>query len=206
MEIVHTIYIIVIVIMSVIIHEVAHGVAADKLGDPTARYAGRLTLNPVPHIDMVGSIIFPILSSFSGFFFGWAKPVPYNPYNFTRMRVWGEALVAAAGPLSNLAIALVFGVLVRLGVTPDLAPIFMTVVAINCSLFLLNLIPVPPLDGSKILSTVLPGFLGTAYERLRGQLEYNPFLGFGIVILIIVLFGKQFSMIVYSLARLIVGV
>lgn len=206
MEIIDTLFVILIVIMSVIIHEVAHGVAADRLGDQTARYAGRLTLNPIPHIDMLGSIIFPILSSFSGFFFGWAKPVPYNPYNFTRFRFSGEALVAAAGPASNLAIALVFGVMVRAGVLPDLATLFTSVVAINCSLFLLNLIPVPPLDGSKILSTILPGSLGDAYARLRARLESNPFLGFGIVILLIVLFSREFSVLVFGLARLITGV
>lgn len=205
MEIIDTLYIIAIVIMSVIIHEVAHGVVADRLGDSTARYAGRLTLNPIPHIDPVGSIIFPIISSFSGFFFGWAKPVPYNPYNFTRMRISGEALVAAAGPFSNLAIALIFGLLVRVGAVPDLAPLFTTIVAINCSLFILNLIPVPPLDGSKILASILPGFVGAAYDRLRMQLESNPFLGFGIVILLVVLFSQQFGGLVFSLARFIVG-
>ena len=122
MDIVDGIFVAVVIIFSVIIHEVMHGVVADRLGDPTARYAGRLTLNPLPHIDIVGSIIFPLLTVIAntGFFFGWAKPVPYNPYNFQRMRVWGEAFVAAAGPLSNLSIAIIFGLLIRLNVLPEL--------------------------------------------------------------------------------------
>src|SRR3989344_4849849 len=138
MDIVDGIFVAAIIIFSVIIHEVMHGVAADRLGDPTARLSGRLTLNPLPHIDIVGSIIFPLLTVIAntGFFFGWAKPVPYNPYNFQRMRVWGEAFVAAAGPLSNLALAFVFGLTIRLDVLPELHSLFLTVVAINCSLTL----------------------------------------------------------------------
>src|SRR5687768_676502 len=102
-----------VLILSIIVHEVAHGVAADRLGDPTARYAGRLTLNPISHIDPVGSIVLPLITYFSGgFIFGWAKPVPYNPYNL-RNGTWGEALVALAGPTSNIALALVFGLLIR---------------------------------------------------------------------------------------------
>ena len=94
--------------MSVVIHEVAHGYTAELLGDPTARLQGRLTLNPIKHLDMVGSIIVPIITYISGgVIFGWAKPVPFNPYNL-KNRKWGEGLVALAGPLSNLCIALFF--------------------------------------------------------------------------------------------------
>src|SRR5216683_3073877 len=114
-----TIFLIAVIIFSAIVHEVMHGVAADYLGDKTARYAGRLTLNPIPHLDMFGSILLPALLalSHSPFFFGWAKPVPYNPYNLRPGR-FSEAIVAGAGPASNLVIALLFGVIIRLGFLP----------------------------------------------------------------------------------------
>src|SRR3989338_2649456 len=161
MDIAGGLFIAAIIIFSAIVHEVMHGYVADKLGDPTARYAGRLTLNPIPHIDIFGSIILPLICALTpgGFFFGWAKPVPYNPYNFQRMRIWGEALVAAAGPLSNLALAIIFGVIIRLSVLPSLESLFFIAVAVNCSLAILNSIPIPPLDGSKVLAEILPGYL-----------------------------------------------
>ena len=205
MVLIDTLFIIAVIIFSVIIHEVMHGVAADSLGDPTARYAGRLTLNPIPHLDMFGSIILPILCALSpgGFLFGWAKPVPYNPYNLFRAPRWGEAIVAAAGPASNLALALIGGLLIRLQLFPDIAGVLMYIVAINISLMVLNLIPVPPLDGSKILSSVLPKSLG--YDALRDRMEQNPFLGFGIVLLIIIVFGSAFGNLVFGIARAISG-
>jgi len=205
MVLIDTLFIIAVIIFSVIIHEVMHGVAADSLGDPTARYAGRLTLNPIPHLDMFGSIILPILCALSpgGFLFGWAKPVPYNPYNLFRAPRWGEAIVAAAGPASNLALALLGGLLIRLQLFPDIAGVLMYIVAINVSLMVLNLIPVPPLDGSKILSSVLPKSLG--YDALRDRMEQNPFLGFGIVLLIIIVFGSAFGNLVFGIARAISG-
>ena len=200
------IFIIVVIIFSVIIHEVMHGVAADSLGDPTARYAGRLTLNPIPHLDLFGSIILPIIFALTpgSFLFGWAKPVPYNPYNLFRAPRWGEMIVAAAGPASNLALALLGGLLVRLQIFPDIAGVLMYIVVINISLTVLNLIPVPPLDGSKILSSILPESFG--YDALRDRMEQNPFLGFGIVILLIVVFGSAFGNLVYGIARAIAGV
>ncbi|MEK7156468.1 MAG: site-2 protease family protein [Patescibacteria group bacterium] len=205
MVLIDTLFIIAVIIFSVIIHEVMHGVAADSLGDPTARYAGRLTLNPIPHLDMFGSIILPILCALApgGFLFGWAKPVPYNPYNLFRAPRWGEAIVAAAGPASNLALALLGGLLIRLQLFPDIAGVLMYIVAINISLMVLNLIPVPPLDGSKILSSILPKSLG--YDALRDRMEQNPFLGFGIVLLIIIVFGSAFGNLVFGIARAISG-
>lgn len=199
------IFIIAVIIFSVIIHEVMHGVAADALGDPTARYAGRLTLNPIPHLDLFGSIILPIIFALTpgSFLFGWAKPVPYNPYNLFRAPRWGEAIVAAAGPASNLALALLGGLLIRLQLFPDIAGVLMYIIVINISLAVLNLIPVPPLDGSKILSSVLPKSLG--YDALRDRMEQNPFLGFGIVILLIVVFGRAFGNLVFGIARGIAG-
>ena len=208
MDIVDGLFIAAIIIFSVIVHEVMHGAVADMLGDPTARYAGRLTLNPIPHIDFIGSIVLPLLCAITpgGFFFGWAKPVPYNPYNFQRLRIWGEALVAAGGPLSNLALALIFGVLIRLQIVPNLHSFFFLIVAINCSLAILNLLPIPPLDGSKILSSILPRPLSYMYDTIRTNLERNPFLGFGLIFLLIFVAGRPFSLAVYALANLIAGV
>lgn len=196
----------VILIFSIIVHEVAHGYAADKLGDPTARLQGRLTLNPIPHIDFLGSIILPIISVLSpgGFLFGWAKPVPYNPYNLTRAPRWGETIVAAAGPGTNFALVIVFAALMRLWGDPTFGAVCFIGILVNLWLGLLNLIPVPPLDGSKILSSILPRSFG--YENLRARMEYNPFLGFGVVFLIIILFGSAFSSLVFGIARAIAGV
>ena len=106
---------IVILIFSVVIHEVSHGAAAEALGDPTARDMGRLTLNPIPHIDPVGSVLVPLILIFSGtgFIVGWAKPVPYNPNNLIRTK-WAEPLVAFAGPAANLVMAILFSILIHL--------------------------------------------------------------------------------------------
>jgi len=151
-----------VLVMSVVIHEVSHGWMAYILGDPTAKMAGRLTLNPIKHIDPVGSILVPLVLSLlpGGVVFGWAKPVPYNPYNLQAGK-YGPAYVALAGPLSNLIIALIFGLALRFGwavalLGPTVAPIISTIVLVNIMLALFNLIPVPPLDGSTVLFTLLP--------------------------------------------------
>ena len=152
-----------ILIMSVVIHEVSHGYTASILGDQTARYQGRLTLNPIKHLDFVGSFLVPSLAYLlGGFIFGWAKPVPYNPYNLRPGR-WSEAIVAAAGPASNIILALIFGMLLRIGVTsgagwatPAFIQITTVIVFINILLAIFNLMPIPPLDGSKLLFAVFP--------------------------------------------------
>src|SRR3989344_2299634 len=154
------IFSILILILSVVVHEVAHGLAANALGDPTARLAGRLSMNPMKHIDPVGSVLVPLLlfMTNSSFLFGWAKPVPYNPYNLRDQR-WGEMLVAIAGPASNLALALFFGLLIRFGGEGALPASFLSiatlVVITNLVLAIFNLVPIPPLDGSKILFSLL---------------------------------------------------
>ena len=159
----------VVLLFSVIVHEVAHGYVALRNGDPTARMLGRITLNPVPHIDPVGTILLPaiLLLSHAGILFGWAKPVPVNPLNFRNYR-WGEITVSAAGPLSNLALAAGFALLLRLGLM-NLGFIKLAFfgVSINIFLALFNLIPIPPLDGSHIVAILLPPNLLRLYNYLE---------------------------------------
>src|SRR3989344_702786 len=135
------IFSIIVLIFSVIIHEVAHGWAANSLGDPTAKLAGRLTLNPIRHIDPVGTILIPLLLKLSGspFLFGWAKPVPYNPYNLRNQR-WGEAFVAVAGVATNLFLAILFGLLARYAyATGSIAFGDLAAVIVLMNLFLLSM-------------------------------------------------------------------
>ncbi len=188
-----------ILILSIIVHEVAHGVAANWLGDPTAKYAGRLTLNPIPHLDLIGSIVLPLLTFFSGgFIFGWAKPVPYNPFNLRNQR-WGELLVALAGPASNLLLATIFGLVIRLlPLSQSFTTIFSLVVLMNLSLAIFNLIPIPPLDGSKILFAFLP----LSMLHIRYFLER---FGFILVILFVIFLGSIISPVVGTLFTLMSG-
>ena len=170
MDPVNIIFGVIILILSVIAHELSHGYAADSLGDPTARLAGRLTLNPIKHIDPVGSLLIPLLSySLGGFIFGWAKPVPYNPYNLRRGKT-GEAIVAGAGIFTNTLLALFFGLIIRffaLSLPASFVTLASIVVLTNIVLAIFNLIPVPPLDGSKILFSVLP----LTFRGLQNNLE-----------------------------------
>lgn len=197
-----TLFELAILIMSVVIHEVSHGYAALFQGDHTAEYQGRLTLNPIKHLDLLGSIIVPILCLLTpgGFVIGWAKPVPFNPYNL-RNRRWGEALVALAGPLSNISIALIFGLLIRLAsasLTPAFIHVSIIIVTINLLLAVFNLMPVPPLDGSKILFSLFPSQGGP----VRAFLEQHQL----ILSLIFIFFGWQFiAPVVGILFTLIVG-
>lgn len=193
------VFAIAILILSIIVHEIAHGLAANALGDPTAKYAGRLTLNPIPHIDPVGSIILPLITYFSGgFIFGWAKPVPYNPYNL-RHGTWGEALVALAGPASNVAIAVLFGLLIRLApLSQSFTTIFGLVVLVNLSLAIFNLIPIPPLDGSKILFALLP----LSAMRVRYFLEQ---WGFFLVIIFVIFLWRVISPLIGSAFTALTG-
>ncbi len=151
----------IIFIFSVIFHEVTHGIVAEKLGDPTARQQGRLTLNPLAHLDPLGSIALPFFLLFLNFIgiptviFGWAKPVPYNPLNFKNLKK-DILKVALAGPISNLILAIIFSLIYRLGILPYAKEILKEIVYINILLGIFNLLPIPPLDGSKILFLFLP--------------------------------------------------
>lgn len=202
---------IVVVIFSIILHEVAHGYAADWLGDPTARYSGRLTLNPVPHIDPIGSIAIPGILALTGssFLIGWAKPVPYNPYNL-RSGKWGEALVGFAGPATNILIALFFGLALRFwgGAMGDaLADVAVMAVFANLSLAILNLIPIPPLDGSKILKSLLPYPLAQSYAGLENMTyALGPFGLIGVLLLFVYVLSEPVSRFAYFLFSLIVGI
>lgn len=201
----------IILIVSVILHEVAHGYMANYLGDPTARLQGRLTLNPLSHIDVTGSIILPLLLiiSHSPFLIGYAKPVPYNPYNLKGK--WAETLVAAAGPGTNLLLAVIFAALIRgasVAMTVPMLAAFETIVYINLLLALFNLIPIPPLDGSKVLS----GLLGTrtavghAYESFRLSLErIGTFSGTLLILVVLFLLYPYFSFVVQALFIVLVG-
>lgn len=183
-----------VLILSVILHEVSHGYAAQMLGDPTARLMGRLTLNPLKHIDPLGSIIIPglLLITHSNFLFGWAKPVPYNPYNL-RGGSWAEAFVAGAGPLTNFFLAVIFGLVIRFGAGFGLPPQFLAlsayIVFINVLLAIFNLIPVPPLDGSKVLRAVLPYQFNIFMQRVEGLVytlgPIGMFLGLMLVIYVL---------------------
>ncbi|KKR70075.1 MAG: hypothetical protein UU13_C0014G0001 [Candidatus Nomurabacteria bacterium GW2011_GWB1_40_7] len=173
MDATNAIFYIVILIMSVVIHEVSHGFMAEYFGDDTARNAGRLTLNPIPHLDLFGSILLPavLVLTQAGFIFGWAKPVPYNPNNLSNKK-WGTLAVASAGVLANLFIAVIFGIIIRISsgfaLSADFYFITSVIVIVNLALAIFNLVPIPPLDGSKILFSFLPesafSFI-LAYER-----------------------------------------
>lgn len=181
-------FLIIILIFSIIIHEIAHGSVAYYLGDPTAKYAGRLTLNPLKHLDPIGSIIVPlflvIMSQITGggIIFGWAKPVPINPYNFKDQK-YGSLKVALAGPASNLLVALVFGLILRfipaLFAVEGLVIMFSYIIYINILLAIFNLMPIPPLDGSHILFALLPN----SARNLKIFLQQ-----FGIFILLFIIF------------------
>jgi len=191
-----------VLIFSVMIHEISHGYVAEYLGDPTARDAGRLTLNPVKHIDPIGSIILPAILSLtnSPILFGWAKPVPYNPNNLHKDFKYGSLKVALAGPASNFFMLVVFGLLARAGapfISWNLVGLFGFIAFLNAFLGVLNLIPIPPLDGSKILSTLLPQY-ADSFERIG-------FSGIFLLIIFILLFGSFISYVSNYLFLLVAG-
>lgn len=201
----------VILILSIIIHEVAHGWAADALGDPTARLAGRLTMNPLPHIDTMGSIVIPALLvlSHSTLLFGWAKPVPYNPYNLKNHR-WGETIVALAGVATNLLLAVVFGLIVRFGeniLSQEMILIALIISSTNLFLGLFNLIPFPPLDGFTALRSALPWHLASGLNRFEHHLRTAGALSLLVFIFVFYYFLAQpFTSLVSSVFGLIVGI
>lgn len=201
-----------ILLLSVIIHEISHGWVALKLGDPTAKQMGRLTLNPIPHIDPIGSILVPLLSYVSAgtVFIAWAKPVPVNPMNFSNVRR-DDILVSGVGPLSNLLVALgcalAYGILINLvgpiesgtsssplSVSSLFLKMFLIGITLNIYLAVFNLIPVPPLDGSHIVASLLPSHIGEQYRRI----------GFvGIFAIIILMRVDAFRNLIISIVKVI---
>ena len=190
-----------IIVPSAIIHEYAHGAMADALGDKTARYAGRLTLNPIAHIDLWGTIIMPIallLLSGGNFMFAYAKPVPYNPYNLKNQK-WGPAMVGLAGPASNFLLAVAFALVVRALLGTLFSQFLQMIVYANLVLMVFNLIPLPPLDGSKVLLALLPN--RTAYQVEAFFARYGIFI---LLFFVFVLFDA-ISPIINLLSRLLMG-
>ena len=224
MQGINFIFLIAILILSVVIHEVSHGYIAYLLGDPTAKRAGRLSMNPLKHLDLTGSFIVPLMLVLlkSSFVFGWAKPVPYNPYNLKNQK-WGPGLVAISGPLSNFLIAGVFGLVALFlpldptakteiglaavngaaifgaGYAPALFYFSSMVVWINVFLGIFNLIPIPPLDGSKVLFSFLP------YKWTNAQIFLEKY-GFFILLFFLFSFSSVLLPVVFFLFRLFLGI
>lgn len=185
-----TFFQLIVLIFSAIIHEYMHGWAADRQGDPTARLSGRLTLNPIPHLDLFGSFLLPLLLYLSSFpfLFGYAKPVPVNPNNLSD-RKYGFAKVALAGPMANIVTAVFFGLTLRfliysgilVNTLPVVSSLLQIVVYINLLLAAFNLMPIPPLDGSKILMPFLPYGLQVRLAELErfGMIFVLLFVWFG---------------------------
>ena len=191
-----------VLILSIMAHEIAHGAMAYAFGDPTAKNQGRLTLNPLKHIDMFGSVILPALLYFThaGFLFGWAKPVPYNPYNLKNRRL-GEFCVSIAGIVTNLIIATVFVVVIKfasvLNLSQEAVYLMSYIILLNITLGIFNLIPIPPLDGSKILFSLIP----YKYEHHLIALEKT---GFYFLVAFIIFFGWIITDLVSWLFQLVV--
>jgi Zn-dependent protease len=195
------IIIFIVLIFSAIVHEVSHGLAAERLGDSTARDAGRITLNPIPHIDPFGTILLPLLLLAVGspIIVGAAKPVPVN-FNNLRNPKRDMALVSLAGPVANFLLAILFGAIIKLGLSNSISePILVTGIVLNLVLGVFNLIPIPPLDGSKVVASFLPtrwvynlfrferwGFILVLIFLYTGLLSY-------ILVPVIVLFGRIFN-------------
>ena len=225
MQGINFIFSIAILILSVVVHEVSHGYIAYLLGDTTAKRAGRLSMNPLKHLDLTGSFIVPLMLVLlkSSFVFGWAKPVPYNPYNLKNQK-WGPGLVAISGPLSNFLIAGVFGLVALFlpldptakteiglaavngaaifgaGYAPALFFFSSMVVWINVFLGIFNLIPIPPLDGSKVLFTFLP-----SYKWNNAQIFLEKY-GFFILLFFLFSFSSILLPVVFFLFRLFLGI
>lgn len=190
----------IVIIPSAIFHEYAHGWMANQLGDPTAKLQGRLTLDPRAHIDPFGTLLMPLLLfvlSAGSFLFAYAKPVPYNVYNLKDQR-WGPVWVALAGPGSNLLLAAVFGAVLQLGIFPTLGTFLFIIVYANVLLAIFNLVPIPPLDGSKLLFALLPD----SQWQVKQWLQQYSF----VILLFFIFFGFQIIVpIIDVVTRLFVG-
>jgi len=222
------IFIIAILIFSIVIHEVAHASVANSLGDSTAKQAGRLTLNPLKHLDLMGSLIVPLFLVIirAPFLFGWAKPVPINPYNFNDPK-YGQLKVSLAGPFANLMVAIFFGIVARFlplatgikesigryffspaGITTEIGfwglifYLFFFIIFINTLLAIFNLLPIPPLDGSHVLFTFFP----TLEQKMISFYAQTGFIGLFIIIFLIFQLSPFIFPLVHGLSKLIAGI
>ena len=188
----------VVLILSLSFHEAAHAWTADKLGDPTARHLGRLTLNPLAHIDWIGTVLFPLISLFSGLpLLGWAKPVPVNPHNLRAPRR-DFAIVALAGPVSNIILAVGAALILKTLVMSDMAPLSLGImvlaraVSLNVLLAVFNMLPVPPLDGGNVLKGIVPEGMARALDSMAP---------YGFIILYALMFTDVLGAIVFPIQR-----
>ena len=185
--------VLVVILISMTLHEAMHAFMSYWLGDDTAKSQGRLTLNPIKHIDPFLTILLPLILAISGGpIFGGAKPVPFNPHR-VKYGEWGAALVALAGPLTNFFIAFIlFGAMVLLNINPisGAVSVIMLAVSVNLGFFVFNMIPIPPLDGSRVLYALAPDFVRRGMEAVE---QYGIFLVFLIVVLASTVIGKVMS-------------
>jgi Zn-dependent protease len=193
-----TVIIILVLLVSVILHEVAHGYLAYLNGDNTAKAAGRLTLNPLPHIDPLGTVLMPVILVLmhSPLIFGWAKPVPYNPFNF-RNRKWGIFSVGIAGPATNVLLAALFAIFYKLSPPGELlTTVFYYGTAINVLLAVFNMIPIPPLDGSRVVGVFLPK---------KAKIVYYSLERWGFVIIVILLYTGILHKVIVPVYKFCLG-
>ena len=205
------IFTVIVLVISVIVHEVAHGWAANALGDPTAKLQGRLSLNPIRHVDPVGSVLIPavLVLTNSSFLFGWAKPVPYNPYNLKNQR-WGEAIVGVAGVAVNLFLALLFAGLARFAFGAgmvEFGTLASLVVLVNLSLGIFNLLPIPPLDGFTVLRGILPFRASMRLREIEDRIQAGGILSLVLILFLFSYFlAAPFGMLIRSVFRFLVGI
>lgn len=194
LEIILVIFWLVALFVSITVHEFMHAWSANYLGDPTAKAMGRVSLNPIAHIDPIGTVVLPIIMALTtGFVFGWAKPVQINPNNFKNYRI-GQALTAVAGPFANLVMILFFTALYKIIPDAGLFSVFLIIIIqLNIVLMVFNLLPVPPLDGSKILYLFMP------FETIRKLEQYGPFL----LIFVILYAGRFIFPIITAITNLL---
>lgn len=206
-----TIFTVIVLVISVIIHEVAHGWAANTLGDPTAKLQGRLSLNPIRHIDPVGSVLIPavLVLTNSSFLFGWAKPVPYNPYNLKNQR-WGEAIVGVAGVAVNLFIAVLFALIARFAFGAgmvEFGTLASLVTLVNLSLGIFNLLPIPPLDGFTVLRGILPFKASMKLREIEDRIQAGGILSLVLILFLFSYFlSAPFGLLIRSVFRFLVGI
>ena len=204
------IFTVIVLVISVIVHEVAHGWAANALGDPTAKLQGRLSLNPVRHVDPIGSILVPavLVLTNSSFLFGWAKPVPYNPYNLKNQR-WGEAIVGVAGVAVNLFLALLFAGVARFAFSAgmvEFGTLASMVVLVNLSLGIFNLLPIPPLDGFTVLRGILPFRASMKLREIEDRVQAGGILSLVLILFLFSYFlAAPFGMLIRTLFRFLIG-